>query len=224
MLTQDDNPETDVIEDDPQEEPIADEQPDPEPQAEDPEPEPEVPEENTNEEPPPSIITINNDEEEEEIIEEEEICQPDIEDCFEFEFPEFVPNKEYNHIVEYIIIGLIAWLEVLTPIILFFAYESPRIAGISYNLNYRNAWRGIWVGLLISNISQMVIWPLTFFIKKEKLYKAYFRTWLYFGTLGRGAVDFFVSIQLLVAAVDWIPGNAVRLSSIWTTFGVYLGC
>ena len=148
ILTQDDNPETDLITDDLQEaeEPIADEQPDTEPQAED-------PEENTNEQPPPSIITINNDEEEEEIIEEEEICQPDIEDCFEFEFPEFVPDKEYDYIVEYIIIGLIAWLEVLTPIILFFAYESPRIAGITFNLNYRNAWRGIWVGLLISNIS-----------------------------------------------------------------------
>ena len=84
---------------------------------------------------------------------EEETCEPEIEDCFGF--GEFVPReiKKPNYVAHYFVIGLQGWLEVLVPLVFFFAYESPRISDISYNLNYRNAWRGIWIGLLFSNIT-----------------------------------------------------------------------
>ena len=113
-----------------------------------------------------------------------------------FGFGEFVPReiKKSNHFAEYLVIGLLGWLEVIVPVVLFFAYEGPRISGISYNLNYRNAWRGIWIGLLFSNITQMIMWPITFTVTSWELYSAYFKIWLYFGMLGRGLVDFFVSI------------------------------
>ena len=48
-------------------------------------------------------------------------------------------------------------------------------------------------------------------------------SWKYLGQFGRHGVDFFVLISLISAAINYQAGTVGSLSSIWGTFGSYLG-
>ena len=158
-------------------------------------------------------IPINKPEEEEtkdddEITDEENILEPEIDSCNAAieacDLDNFFPEEKSPYLLESIILGILAEVEIVLPIVFWFALIKPSIEGITYNLNYSRAWYGIWVGLLLSYAVQGIVWPITYFVKDSLfLDKFYTKSWLYLGQIGRHAVDFYVLISLIIAAIDF---------------------
>ena len=78
--------------------------------------------------------------------------------------------------------GVLAEVEIVIPIVLWFAAINPSIEDANKNINYVNAWYGIWIGTVLSYVVQGVVWPITYAIKdSEFLNDFYLKAWFYLG-------------------------------------------
>ena len=128
---------------------------------------------------------------------------------------EHVPQKS-DYLYDTIVIGMITWLEALTPILIWFLFECNRPGMSMFDSSndwYYISWWTMWIGNLVAFAVPAIMWIPSYF--SDVAAHWYGLSWIWAMGIG-GLTTVFVWTSLLVSGIEWKDWK-----EIWVVFVLY---
>ena len=111
--------------------------------------------------------------------------------------------------------GISQILTAFLPLTLWFAWKKSDIDGVT-NRWFEYAWKGLWIGYLISYGLPSLLWLLTF-ADGRRLQLAYVATWVVLAAFGGFYMFISTLVYFLVAIAQYTSSTSVSLGEMWIT-------